>query len=42
MFALIRYYYKIEPYERDINDVARLWLDLAWIRETQKEASENG
>lgn len=40
MFALIRYYYLKEPYDLAADEIARLWIDLAWIRETQEEASK--
>jgi hypothetical protein len=39
MFSLIRYYFQKEPYDLPVAEIAMLWVDLAWIRETQDKAS---
>jgi hypothetical protein len=40
MFSLIRYYFNKEPYNLPAIEIAMLWTDLAWIRETQAEANK--
>jgi len=40
MFSLIRYFFDKEPYDLPIEEIAMLWVDLAWIRKTQDEANK--
>ena len=35
MAALVRYHYKVDPYELEVEEFARLFNELTWIRKEE-------